>query len=425
MRAPGLDAWRRADDELRARTIAAWVVERPTVSWLDGGQASRSVVGLETDCEIETDDVGAIAAVDRAWRADRERHGDRSAIWIGCITYDFAADVLLGRTPRRQRLPGCTFRRHPTWLRTGPGGHVDACGDVPPPDEGACVGRGAGLQPLVALWSAQTYRERVQQVLEHIAAGDTYQVNLAQRFFAPWRTPCAASTLPAWAVDEYLRMRGRAPAERGALLRLGDGFVLSNSPETLVDVELGATAAVARARPIKGTRPRGATPEGDADARDALRGSAKDRAEHVMIVDLVRNDLGRLAQTGSVRAPSAPQSLVLPTVHHLVSEVEAVLRPGVGLPELFAALVPGGSVTGAPKRRTVEIIEALEQAPRGIYCGAIVLLAPEGLRMSIPIRTAMADVRGLHLHAGGGIVIDSDPEAERAESIAKTQAFVG
>ncbi|MBC8072973.1 MAG: chorismate-binding protein, partial [Deltaproteobacteria bacterium] len=180
---------------------------------------------------------------------------------------------------------------------------------------------------------------------------------------------------------------------------------------------------LAFSRPIKGTRPRCATPDADARARDELRASEKDRAEHLMIVDLVRNDLGRLAVPGSVVAPSVPTELALPTVHHLVSEVQATLRPGVGLRELVLALLPGGSVTGAPKRRTLEIIESLEHAPRGIYCGAMVLLEPTGLRMSIPIRTGVLDRAGLHLHAGGGIVIDSDPEAERIETWDKTRAF--
>lgn len=415
-----LDRWRSADDALRAATIGEWIASTPGASWLDGGRDSQSVVGLVPDEVIETDDAHAIAAIDRGWRRDP------SAVWIGCVTYDFAADLLLGRTPRTRSLPGCTFRRYPTWLRLGPDGFAEGRGNVPPPLVSvATAADDGGLDPLVPLWAAEDYRGRVQQVLEHIAAGDTYQVNLAQRFFAPWRRHCATAELARRAVDKYLRMRSRAPAERGALLRLGSGFVLSNSPETLVDVERTADGkSIARARPIKGTRPRAAVPEHDASVAAQLRDSAKDRAEHVMIVDLVRNDLGRLAEPGSVRAPADPQSLVLPTVHHLVSEIEAVLRPGVGLPELFAALVPGGSVTGAPKRRTIEIIEALEAAPRGVYCGAIVLLAPEGLRMSIPIRTAMVDVCGLHLHAGGGIVIDSNPEAERAESIAKTQAFV-
>ena len=206
------------------------------------------------------------------------------------------------------------------------------------------------------------------------------------------------------------------------------GWVISNSPETLLDVRQGAGphgSDIATSVPIKGTRPRAATPEADAAMRAELRASAKDRAEHVMIDDLVRNDLGRLAIAGTVEAPAEPSELALPTVHHLVSEVRAQLRPGVGLPQIVAALVPGGSVTGAPKRRTLEIIEALEGEDRGIYCGALVVLEPGGLRMSIPIRTGWLDEAGLTLHAGGGIVADSDPEAERIETIAKTRAFTG
>jgi len=282
------------------------------------------------------------------------------------------------------------------------------------------------LAPLRATVDAETHRARVRAAQREIVAGETYQVNLAQRFVAPWRPQLRGRALARRAAEQYLRMRADAPAEMGALVRGATGWVLSNSPETLLDVRRGAGpdgSDLARSWPIKGTRPRARDDADDQAARAELRASAKDRAEHVMIVDLVRNDLGRLALPGSVEAPAEPSELVLPTVHHLVSEVRALLRPGVGLPELVRAMVPGGSITGAPKRRTIEIIEAIEGEPRGIYCGAIVVLEPGGLRMSIPIRTGWVDEHGLSLHAGGGIVLDSDPEAERLETIAKTRAF--
>ena len=213
----------------------------------------------------------------------------------------------------------------------------------------------------------------------------------------------------------------------GAFIPVGDKFIVSNSPETLVDVRFSAApdgGDLVRAWPIKGTRPRGANEADDEAQARALLASAKDRAEHVMIVDLVRNDLGRVCRAATVRASATPQLLTLPTVHHLVTEVRGSLRRGVGLSEVTEAIFPGGSITGAPKRRTVELIASLETHERGVYCGAIVLLDPTGFRMSIPIRTGMLDDQdGLTLCAGGGIVIDSDPEAERIETETKTLAF--
>jgi anthranilate/para-aminobenzoate synthase component I len=409
--------WSSLSDAQRAAAIAALVAEGRDVTWLDGGAVARGIVAFDADEVIESDDPRAIAAVERRWRHEPD------VVWTGCISYDFAADLVLGRRPRTRAMPGIVLRRSRSWIEVGPDG-VRVVGTPPDPPPGLAVADPWPLGSLSAIWSPPVYRAKVAVAQRHIVAGDTYQVNLAQRFFAPWCESVTADELPRQAAALYLRLRGKAPAERGALLRVPSGIVLSNSPETLVDVDVAAAGvAGAGARPRQGTRPRASTPEGDRAARDELRGSVKDLAEHVMIVDLVRNDLGRLAEPGSVHAPARPDDLALPTVHHLVSEIRATLRPGVGLAELCAALVPGGSVTGAPKRRTLELIEALEEHPRGIYCGAIVLLEATGVRMSIPIRTGLLDTRGLSLHAGGGIVADSEPEAERLESLAKTRAF--
>ena len=413
------EPWLR-DPIARAAAIAGLAAsDPPALAWLDGGDDGRSFVGDRADVVIEDDAIAAIERVDRMWRASPQQ------VWLGCISFDFAADLVRGREPSARVLPGVLLRRYPGALELGPVVRAH-------PSRAAVAGLLDRLQraraeapdawpleELDALLDAESYRQRVAMAQRHITAGDTYQVNLAQRFAAKWREPVAASQLAARAAALYLKLRARAPAELGAWLRTPAGVVISNSPETLLELRDG----VAFSRPIKGTRPRGATAEEDARARAELRASEKDRAEHLMIVDLVRNDLGRLALPGSVIAPAEPTELQLPTVHHLVSEVQATLRPGVGLAELVRALVPGGSVTGAPKRRTLEIIESLEDAPRGIYCGAIVLLEPGGVRMSIPIRTGVLDREGLHLHAGGGITIDSDPEAEREETWAKTRAF--
>ncbi len=414
----------------RLQQPAAWVdaalrvaaADTPGFAWLDGGDDGRSFLGLHADRELEGDDPALLDVVDRAWRRDRSR------IWIGAITYDFAADLAAARAPRPRALPGLLLRRYACALERSRDGVVRVHGDdalptwfaeVQPTD----VAGPWPLTPPVAVWSPAHYRAQVLAAKQHLFAGDSYQVNLAQRFVAHWREPTAGS-LATRVAALYGALRARAPAERGALLRLAAAWVVSNSPETLLDVDDdGVHPVVATSRPIKGTRVRESDPARDRAAAAALLASEKDRAEHVMIVDLVRNDLGRLAQVGSVVAAREPSALPLPTVHHLVTEVRATLRPDIGLRALVEAMVPGGSITGAPKRRTMAIIEALEQHPRGLYCGAIFVLAPDGLRMSIPIRTGVLDRQGLSLHAGGGIVIDSEPEAERRETWAKVRAF--
>jgi anthranilate/para-aminobenzoate synthase component I len=292
--------------------------------------------------------------------------------------------------------------------------------------------RVAGPWPMGALAAAipaHEHRAKVELAQRYIAAGETYQVNLSQRFTAPWSAgPCdGAAALARRALDLHMRVRERADAPMGALLHVhDDAWFVSNSPETLLhlrhDLERGTTRVTSW--PIKGTRPRGHDATSDAAALAALQRSEKDLAEHVMIVDLVRNDLGRIAVPGSVRAPARPSVMSLPTVHHLVSEVSCVLLPGTSLRRVFEALFPGGSITGAPKRRTVELIAELEAEAREVYCGAILCADAHGVRVSIPIRTAILRPSGVELRSGGGIVADSDPEAERLETEVKTRAFL-
>ncbi|MEX1162965.1 MAG: aminodeoxychorismate synthase component I [Nitriliruptor sp.] len=254
------------------------------------------------------------------------------------------------------------------------------------------------------------YLAAVRSVLEHIAAGDCFQVNLAQRLTTTW-----TGTLS----DLYRRLRAASPAPHAAML--ADVGVASISPETFLEVD-GHDVTV---RPIKGTRPRHADPTIDAANADDLATSAKDRAENVMIVDLERNDLGRVCVPGSV---SVPQLCVIephPTVWHLVSEVIGELRPGTGYGELLRATFPCGSITGAPKVRAMEVIEALEPVRRGWYCGALGFLSPGAASLSVAIRTATRHPDGTVDHgAGGGIVAASDPALEHEESLAKAAAFL-
>jgi anthranilate/para-aminobenzoate synthase component I len=401
------------------------------LAWLDGGEG-RGWFGLDADVTIEAEDLEPLAAIDELWRAEP------AFVWIGQLSYDVGAAALLGRAPRAGRRAGLVFRRYRAALELGDVVRVHG-------DAGAGValrGRLAGagrwdmshrtwpLGPLTARLDEATYRGQVRAAQALIAEGETYQVNLTQEFAAGWDPAWTGVTLARRAAAVYAGLRA-APATMGALLAGGEGrgpagWVVSNSPETLVAVERGRGIGggdLARSWPIKGTRPRDTDPERDRAQAAALLASTKDLAEHVMIVDLVRSDLGRMAVPGSVQAPRRPSLMALPTVHHMVSEVACTLTPGWRLPELIAAVFPGGSITGAPKKRTCEIIDALEQRPRGLYCGAIVVLAPDGLRCSIPIRAGELDADGLTVQSGGGIVIDSDPEAERLESWAKVRAF--
>jgi anthranilate/para-aminobenzoate synthase component I len=401
-------------------------------AWADGGGLGRSFIGAWPSEQIESDDWSALERVHERWQSEP------NAIWIGWLTYEFGVDRVLCRRSRGS-LPGAMFRRFGAALEQSPtglrchGGGERLLGELlrQAPLEGGHRLRPHGrarlpdewpFAPLEAVWSPETYREGVLAAQRLIAAGETYQVNLSQVLRGAWRREL---DLRLAAARTYATLRGRFAASMGALIDYGPQFVLSNSPETLLDVRLGEDDGrdVARSWPIKGTRPRGCDPFADRAAAERLLASAKDVAEHVMIVDLVRNDLGRLAVPGTVRAPAVPDLMTLPTVHHLVSEVRATLRPGTDLPSLFAAVFPAGSITGAPKRRTVEIIDALEGEPRGIYCGCIVVLEPRGLRASVAIRTATLDAKGLTVRVGGGIVIDSDPEEERLETLAKARAF--
>lgn len=269
-------------------------------------------------------------------------------------------------------------------------------------------------------WQAEQTPERfraaIARILDYIRAGDVYQVNYTQRFLgrlAPGVTPWRA----------YRALRRRTAAPFSACLDLGGGRVVaSGSPERFLS--LTADGCI-ETRPIKGTRPRGATPEADAALAADLLASGKDRAENLMIVDLLRNDLSRVAAVGSVRVPALMALESYRTVHHLVSVVEARLRPGLGPVDLLRAAFPGGSITGAPKIRAMQIIRELEPARRGPYCGSVVWIGWDGaMDSSIVIRTLCAAGDRVQVQAGGGIVADSNPEAEYQESLTKARAVL-
>ncbi len=261
--------------------------------------------------------------------------------------------------------------------------------------------------------SREQYTAAFKRIKQHIRDGDCYQVNYAQRFSAQARgNP----------FDAYRWLRKLNPAPFGAFMRLAEGgAVLSSSPERFLSLRAG----VAQARPIKGTRPRGHTAEHDAALAGALADSLKDRAENVMIVDLLRNDLGRVCEIGSVRVPALFDIETYATVHHLVSTVEGRLREPASACDLLRACFPGGSITGAPKVRAMQIIDTLESHRRGIYCGSIGYISRCGtMDTNIAIRTLTAEPGRMLCWAGGGIVHDSDAAAEYQESLDKAAAML-
>ncbi len=263
-------------------------------------------------------------------------------------------------------------------------------------------------------FTRREYEGAVTRIRDYIAAGDVYQVNLAQRF----QVAFAGAPL-----ELYRRLRARNPAPFGTYLALGDLVVASISPERFLRFD--AATRRAEARPIKGTRPRGATATEDAALARALTTSEKDRAENVMIVDVLRNDLGKVCRPGSVVVPELYALESHPTVHHLVSTVTGVLADAADAFDLLRAAFPGGSVTGAPKIRAMEIIAELEGAPRGVYCGAIGYVSATGdMDLNIPIRTVVVRDGVASFHAGAGIVWDSDPAAEYDETLAKARALI-
>ncbi|MAG37017.1 MAG: aminodeoxychorismate synthase, component I [Dehalococcoidia bacterium] len=257
-----------------------------------------------------------------------------------------------------------------------------------------------------------THLAKVRRAKEYIAAGDIYQVNLSHRLEGEWAGPC-------WPLYEHLR--AASPVPYGAYLALDDCTVLSASPERFLRFD----GRNVETRPIKGTLPRGTTASQDHALSLQLARSGKDRAENLMIVDLLRNDLGKVCQVGTIQVPELFGLEGYASVWHLVSTVRGTLRSDLTAVDLLRACFPGGSVTGCPKIRAMEIIEELEPVRRGVYCGAIGYLSFTGdMDTSITIRTLVARDRRIYLQVGGAVVADSDPQAEYLETLAKGQAVV-
>lgn len=269
-----------------------------------------------------------------------------------------------------------------------------------------------GLAALTSNFSRPAYLAAVQSVIDRIFAGDIFQANMTQRLLHPYRgSP----------VELYAALRRCNPATFAGLFLREDWAVISASPERFLQVREG----VVDTRPIKGTRRRRPLPEADLYTRDELRESDKDQAENVMIVDLLRNDLSRVCAAGSISVPQLCDVETYETVQHLVSAVRGRLRPGQGIWELLAATWPGGSITGAPKVRAMEIITELEPTARGPYTGSLFYLTPDGgFDSNLLIRTFVQRHGWLQCSVGGGIVAQSDPADEYAETLHKAAGML-
>jgi aminodeoxychorismate synthase component I len=370
------------------------------VLWCDatsGIARLRSIWGVEREWN---DPLGALR-----WLEERARGGIwPDERWVGFLSYDlgrlFEAGAL-GAVPRATEdvdVPLFCFASISAQEY-----HAPAVVESPAP-------RRAESPPLHSTFTRRAYLDAVTRAIEYIRAGDVFQVNLSQRFTAPLTDPPG---------QIYRRLLERAPAAYGGLLDFGEFALICNSPELFLRVTPqpdGSRHVITR--PIKGTRPRAAGMEQE------LRQSAKDQAELNMIVDLERNDLGRVCEIGSVKVTEPRVIETHPTVYHGVATIEGILRRDVTFVDLLRAAFPGGSVTGAPKIRAMQIIDELEPVRRGPYCGAIGWLGPDGsMEFNIAIRTMIVQGGRVHIPVGGGIVADSDPAAEYEETLVKARAM--
>ncbi|MDP3426850.1 MAG: chorismate-binding protein [Humidesulfovibrio sp.] len=359
-----------------------------------------------------------------AWAEEQSRAG----FWVVLVlAYEAAPafDSALVAHPPQEGLPLAWAASHAgPWPL--PEASAAAPQGAPTADPARTRQPGHALGPWRALVPPQDYAANFARLKRDIADGETYQANYTVPFECGFSPGPESSLMDADRVWFAELARAQA-AGFCAWLDLGRHRVLSLSPELFFSVETGLDGREVLARPMKGTAPRGATPQQDAALRAELGQSPKNRAENVMIVDLLRSDLGRVARPGSVRAPRLFHVEAYPTLFQMTSDVRATLRQGVGLAEVLAALFPCGSVTGAPKVRTMQLLRELEPHPRGIYCGAIGLLEPGGpssegrMAFSVPIRTLVLD-RDLGLArfgVGGGVTFDSGAASEYAECLTK------
>jgi len=346
----------------------------------EAGGPSRRLAFTECRVVLRADHPGEVHAV----LAAAERHAADGAWCVGFLRYEAAPAF------------DPAFAVHPAdgplaWF--GVFDDATAWPDAPPADAGSPPEWRSSLQ-------REAFDSRIEQIHEAIRAGETYQINLTAPLQAKFE-----GNAEAW----FRALQRAQPQSYAAFIDTGEEQLLSVSPELFFDWSGERIVA----RPMKGTARRGATPAEDAAQAAALRASEKERAENLMIVDLVRNDLSRIAQPHSVKAPVLFQTRAWPTVWQMTSDVTARTRPGTRLADVFGALFPCGSVTGVPKVRATEIIRALETGPRGVYCGAVGLLRPGGgATFNVPIRTVHIRQGEASCGIGSGVTLDAQPQGE-------------
>lgn len=393
--------------------------------WLDAGPDARSGLSfLGAADEVRL--VGAGEDTAEALRIEAVPDGDPALGWFGWISYEAGAraggvETAADTTPALCLLRGSRVlefdharRRLRLVAEDAPGAEawLDATA-------AAVAGAAAGPEPTAAgphraFWrhDSESYAALVRRCQEHIRAGDAYQLCLTNEVTVPGSFD---------AVEVYRALRRTSPSHHGALIRAGGLALVSSSPERFLEVRGGRVST----HPIKGTRRRDADEAIDAQLREELLASVKERAENLMIVDLMRNDLSRVARLGTVAVDRLLEVESYPQVHQLVSTVSAELRDGVGPAELLAATFPAGSMTGAPKRRAMQLLTALEQGPRGVYAGAFGRIGLDGsLDLAMTIRSIVLDDQGARIGTGGGITILSVPEEEVEETRIKARALL-
>jgi anthranilate synthase component 1 len=373
---------------------------------------------------------GFLAALDRWWQALRQP-AEAAALpftggWLVYLSYEIAREIesSLSLPPNADPVYALAIRVPAAWIRDRQSGRAWITSE---PGFEHLLERFAedvsrcGVLPDARMPEFQVEEEEpgrftaaVRRALDYIAAGDVYQANLSRG----WRARAADPVDPAVL---YRALRSANPSPFAALLRDRNFAVISSSPERLVSVHGGIVST----RPIAGTRPRGASPERDAALIDSLLNNEKERAEHVMLIDLERNDLGRVCVGGSVRVDEYMTVESYAHVHHIVSNVSGLKLDAVSPVQILKAMFPGGTITGCPKVRCMQIIAELEGVGRGAYTGGIGYVNRDGsCDFNILIRTITQSPDGLGFRAGAGIVADSDPQHELAETRAKAEGLV-
>lgn len=359
--------------------------------------------------------------------ADNDRDLPFTGGWFLFLSYEAAqlVEPSVGVDRREPRLPLAFAARVKTAVvrRRDTGEAFIVCEDAVQADVVAQIRADiAGLEPVrprplaatVAEEPPEVYLRGISRVQEYIRAGDVFQVNLSRG----WRLTLRDDAEP---FEVYDALRRANPAPFAGLAVFPQAAVVSSSPERLVELRRG----VVRTRPIAGTHPRSEDPREDAALSARLLAHPKERAEHVMLIDLERNDLGRICETGSVAVPELMTLESYRYVHHIVSEVRGRLRAGVGPGAVLRAVFPGGTITGCPKIRCMQILQELEREPRGAYTGAMGYLNRDGsMELNILIRTLTQSGRDVRFRAGGGIVADSDPVRELNETRAKARGLL-